>query len=251
MVKICMLCLAEKELVKKSHIFSEFLYTDFYDEKHKMLSFAPQSLNEKNARINRVSSGEYEQNLLCSDCEIILSKYESYARKVLLGGNLSNQGKLIYNYFKSKEGIEFTKISNINYSNFKLFILSLVWRASISNRPLFREVKLPNLKENLRRMLFESDPGEENDFPFICWHFINDESVPNDALIMGQPSIQVIENISICKLLIRKFWIFCAIDLNLNHKFFSEFTIKKSNDWILFSVPKGKGAEYIKNHFKF
>lgn len=251
MVKgICKLCLVEKELVKESHIFSEFLYTNFYDEKHKMLSFAPQSLDEENSRINRIPKGEYEGGLLCSNCETIISKYESYVRKFFLGGNFAKNKKPVYKHFKNIKGQEFTQISNVDYTNFKLFILSLIWRASISSRPLFKEISLPNYNDKLREMLYECNPGEEDDFPLMCWHFIKDESIPSDALMIGQPSLQVTDNITLCKLLIRKFWIFCAIDLKVNHQFFSEFTIKKTNEWVLFSVPKGHGAQFIKNHFR-
>lgn len=245
---ICRLCLVEKELINKSHIFSEFLYADFYDEKHKMEFFAPQDFLEGNSRIKRVSSGEYENGLLCQDCENLLGNYETYARKIFLGGDFPVHETILYESVTYK-GQEFTMISNINYSNFKLFVLSLIWRASISKRPMFKEINLLASNEKLRIMLHEGDPGEESDFPIMCWHFLKDQSVPTDVLVMGQPSVLIVDGIFMCKLLIRKFWIYCAICKELNHQIFNEFTIKKSNQWILASVPKGMGAQYIKNHF--
>lgn len=249
MVAACKLCLFQKDLIKKSHIFSEFLYTDFYDENHKMLSFAPKNLNEKNSRIKRISKGEYECGILCSDCEIIISKYESYARKILLGGSFQINEKPIYKHFKNLKDQEITQISNVDYSNFKLFILSLIWRASISSRPLFKEINLTNYNEILREMLFERNPGEECDFPLMCFHYIKDDSIPKDVLIIGQPTLQIVDDITICKLLLRKYWIFCALGLKVNNMFFSEFTIKKTNQLVLFSVPNGKGSQFLKNHF--
>lgn len=245
---ICNLCLVEKELINKSHIFSEFLYKDFYDDKHKMESFAPKDFLEGNSIEKRVSSGEYEGGILCMDCENTLSKYETYARKIFFGGNFPTNELPLYEYFKRGDQ-EFTKISNINYSNLKLFVLSLIWRASISKRPMFKEINLQVWNEKLRIMLHDGNPGEEGDFPIMCWHFLKDYSVPADALIIGQPSIQTVDGILMCKLLIRKFWIFCAITEGLDHLIFNEFTIKKSNQWILASVPKGMGAQFIMNHF--
>jgi len=76
--------------------------------------------------------------------------------------------------------LELAKISGVEYKRFKLFLLSLLWRASISTRPFFELVKLELLQEEkLRKMLYEGDPGEQNEYPcVIC-------IVPKSRILWG------------------------------------------------------------------
>src|SRR5690606_29481435 len=51
---------------------------------------------------------------------------------------------------------------------YKIAYLSIIWRASISKREMFSVCKFSNShKENLRRMIYEYDPMDENDYPFL------------------------------------------------------------------------------------
>ena len=59
-----------------------------------------------------------------------ISKYEDYIAKYLKGGielNFEDDGSVI-------------KVGGIDYKIFKLFQLSILWRASISTRELFQYV---------------------------------------------------------------------------------------------------------------
>ncbi|MFZ1321135.1 MAG: hypothetical protein WAT71_06220 [Ignavibacteria bacterium] len=247
-MEICKLCLSKNILVKKSHIFPEFLYKGMYDEKHTMFEFNPKYLLKENSKQKKVQSGIHEGSLLCFNCENLLSKYEHYANKVLFGGKRSDPEIPKFNNIKVNDS-EFTHVTNIDYTKFKLFILSLVWRTSISSKPLFQEIDLGKYDEILRTMIVTNNPGNENDFPFLWMHFLKDNSFPQDALIIGQPSFEKFDDLTICKFLIRKFWIVCAIGVNINNIFFHEFTIKKSNELKLFSIPEGSATQFIMNHF--
>jgi len=165
---ICKLCKSEKPL-KKSHIIPEFIYSSLYDEKHRFYEISL----EENKRNNFLQKGIREP-LLCGDCEQLFSKYERYTSLLLKGGfplKVRNEGRFVY--FK---GIEYTK--------FKLFSLSILWRASASSLEVFSEVKLGPHEEILRRMLLAGDPGEEHLYPFILLPIIHD-SAGLDALIVS------------------------------------------------------------------
>jgi hypothetical protein len=57
-------------------------------------------------------------------------------------------------------------IRGLDYSHFKLFGMSLLWRAGRSRRPDFAAVNLGVHEERIRRMLDAEDPGRAADYPF-------------------------------------------------------------------------------------
>jgi len=65
----------------------------------------------------------------------------------------------------------------IDYKLFKLFQLSLLWRAGVSDRPIFKEVALGRHQEILRRMLLDDDPGESHKYGCIMLAAITMESL--------------------------------------------------------------------------
>ncbi len=159
----CRLCLREKPLAD-SHIIPEFLYKPLYDEAHRMHFFR----GNEPAKDRLIQKGIREP-LLCNgkdSCEQHISRWERYAAQVF-------NPKLIegkpYNDVLVKEGID--------YSSFKLFQMSILWRASVSGIIGFREVRLGPHQERLRSMLLNDDPGEEHEFgcmmmirsPFLQW----------------------------------------------------------------------------------
>ena len=50
-------------------------------------------------------------------------------------------------------GLESMLISNVDYTRFKLFLLSILWRGSITSNPLFVNVKLEKTKEEEIRLM--------------------------------------------------------------------------------------------------
>jgi hypothetical protein len=59
-------------------------------------------------------------------------------------------------------------IPKLDYATFKLFHLSLIWRAGITAHQAFVNVRLGAQEGKLRKRLLESDPGIPSDYPFNC-----------------------------------------------------------------------------------
>lgn len=99
----CKLCGLNKEL-KESHIIPKFI-TDWI-KKTSTTGFLRQAVNSN----KRIQDGVKEY-MLCSDCEIIFSKYEDYFSK-----------KWFYPYTENK-------LKELDYNiNLKKFIISVSWR---------------------------------------------------------------------------------------------------------------------------
>lgn len=151
---ICRLCQRERKLCK-SHILPEFLYEPLYDKRfhrYHVLSADPKERNYTRP------TGLYEK-LLCEECDrSIIGPWETYAALLLNGGT----------EFEWTRGPHGPIVHKIDYSKFKLFQMSLLWRCHISTRPEFSEVYLgPKHGERLRQMIRAANPGQAKDYGCI------------------------------------------------------------------------------------
>lgn len=156
---VCKLCSEHKPLCKESHIIPMFLYKFLTAENNKIVY-----IDTKKSKFK--FNGEYEGGILCQNCDNVVI------------GNLDNYfAKFIHGEFPQVVAPRFERMDNrdvvvregdpyYDYSKYKLFLLSLLWRASISSRPLFNQIKLPaDIEEDLRSRLLNNDPGEPDVYP--------------------------------------------------------------------------------------
>lgn len=106
--------------------------------------------------LQRKEHKEAKQLLLCAACEQKLGRWESVTAEFL--------DRAPPPAFCSDP---FRQHSDFDYSGFKLFLLSYLWRASVSSLPLFRDFDLGQHEEPIRQRLLASDAGEETDYGFI------------------------------------------------------------------------------------
>lgn len=101
-----------------------------------------------------VQSGAYEESILCADCDNnILSKLERYANNTFYSQPYrTNTGNL--EQITNVHGINAIRCKNIDYSTFKLFLQSLIWRASISTHDFFNNLNSQLSKRNNYDFIF-------------------------------------------------------------------------------------------------
>jgi hypothetical protein len=172
--QICALCREERKLCK-SHIIPEFLYTQLYDDKHRVAV-----LGKDFDRMKYEQKG-LREHLLCISCESYLSKYEKYASRLLKG----EEGK------RRRQSARLYSIEDVDYQLFRLFGLSLLWRASIASGEFFQKVRLGPHQESIRQMILSGDPGRLDTYGFFLGRVLSSELQP-DALMM-QPTISRFE----------------------------------------------------------
>jgi len=145
---ICALCRQDSEL-QDSHIIPEFVYKQIYDNKHR---FHVLSTSDRLTR--PFEQKGIREELLCEHCEQKFSVYERYARGVLLGGT----------EIAVRDRGEYLELRELSYKRFKLFQLSILWRAGVAKYPLFSRVKLGPHEQTLRQMLNEDNPGRPDQY---------------------------------------------------------------------------------------
>ena len=245
---ICKLCLQEKELIKKSHIITDFLYNGLYDEKHKINKLIPSEFVKGNIRVSRPSTGEYEGNLLCVNCDNhIIGQYESYSRIAFLGGKLPAYECPTFSVCKNSEGLDFTYCEHISYKKFKLFLLSILWRADISQRDFFRSVNLGEDSNIIRDMIYNGNPGIVEDYPILLHTYINDKQVPSD--IIGVPTRIENDQRIMYVFVISGFVILYHLSKQNIPERFIKYTIQPSNEAFIFHLPIEEGQEFLLKYF--
>lgn len=135
-----------------------------YDDQHRFWL-----VSSDDEEINKQRKGLREY-LLCSNCETKFSKLESYARNVIFGGE-----KLMVE--DNPAAPSHPKFHGIDYGKFKLFLLSLLWRMSITNIPFFDQVNLGEEHEvKLRMMLLNENPGKFHEYGCIISAMLHQET---------------------------------------------------------------------------
>lgn len=182
---ICNLCGEENDLLSKSHIIPDCMYQELYDEKHKIHKFEPVSYFKGESYMQKPSSGEYEGGLLCAKCDNErIGRLESYACHFLYStGELPEDIKpAVKNFRDEPTGVGFSTIGNTKYDLFKLFILSILWRAGISKREGFGQIVLEDDEPIIREMLLTNNPKSEDVYPIVFFGWIQGDSLATDMI---------------------------------------------------------------------
>ena len=217
-MKFCRLCQSLKDLCR-SHIVPEFLYKDLYNDERKLMGIT----GVGNKGWKPLQKGLREK-LLCNDCEqFINNNYEIPFRKQWYESNV----------IPNKMDGPHAQI--YDYQSFKLFHLSIIYRASVSSLPTFNQVSLGKHENVIRGMLINQDPGEENLYPIVGYSVLNNQKEVERRLIT-RPQITKIDGHRVYSSIYGgvMWWVVIS-----SHKCsaFSEIQLKQSGEITFIPVP--------------
>lgn len=196
----------------------------------------------KNTKISQVPDAFYDKHLLCTECDNnVIGKLESYAKKMIFGGILSD--KLKPNKSTISDGV--IKISNIDYTKFKLFLLSILWRSHISKRKEFEEVDLGSYAEAFRTMILKNIPGDESKFE-TCIFYVLSKKTPTE--VVSPPTKHRYNGNTFYHFLINKMHILYNISDYNKLSVFQSSSVKKDNTLVIYGL---KGDKAVEIHKKF
>jgi hypothetical protein len=101
-------------------------------------------LNAEGSRRSRHQLGIFDSNILCADCDRALGVYDEYALQICKN----------FNGPKLKTQESLFALPDTRGEIFAKFVLSVLWRASISKRPEYSAVALGKYEEIACRILF-------------------------------------------------------------------------------------------------
>lgn len=245
---ICKLCLQDKQLIKASHIIPDFMYQDLYDDKHKLILFNPHEIIKGKGYIKKPSTGEYEGGLLCKTCdnELLGGIYENYVSKVMYADEISEDVRVQITRCKNEHGVEYSNFTNLDYTKYKLFLLSILWRAHISSRPSFNQINLGPHADIIRKMIYENNPGKPEEYVIFIMTFLNDPNASADVIIPPQ-SRRMSEGHKVYVFVIGGFIYGFYINSKTHKlpKHVALASIKLNNEMNVFHLPKGTSWEFM------
>lgn len=158
----CRLCLKDKEL-KRLHILPEFMYENVYDPTPKrFFSMTINSADIQNSK-QKVEQKGIREYLLCGDCEVLLSKYEKYVAETIYGKNKRNKTYIVKQSQSPDEQFFEYHYAGFEYKEFRIFLLSILWRLCISET--FQTPKIKDTEiEMLRTAILKENTLEYDDF---------------------------------------------------------------------------------------
>jgi hypothetical protein len=160
---LCRFCERQKKLID-AHVIPQCLYALRKDRTKPMFTLS----KDPGVHPRRSQTGEYDQSILCADCDNKLGLWDEYACDLLVE-------KIPRQAVKTgPNGQQCYSLLSYDYDKFKLFFLSVLWRMSISTRPLFRNVKLGAFETQLRQRLSEKDPGVPEDFAVFIYRYVDE-----------------------------------------------------------------------------
>ena len=169
----CKLCGLEKKLVK-AHIIPEAFFRPLRSEKKAPLLIRPGDY------VKRAPIGVYDKTILCEDCEATFGVWDNYGQSLLIQ-NFKNaqpfiEGDIVYGYI----------YDSYDYDKLKLFFISVLWRASVSNLEFFNTVSLNVFEDYAKDLILNKNPGSADDFSVMLARF--DELDGQRIILNPQPT---------------------------------------------------------------
>jgi hypothetical protein len=151
------------------------------------------------------------------------------------------------NYKNPNDGTEYSICKNINYIKLKLFLLSILWRSSITDRPYFENVSIGyKYEERLREIIYNSEHIPFEEYPVIITSFLRTDNKLDN--LIGQPKrIRTKSGLKGYMFLINSFQFIIYVN-SKNHKVSKEIEeiCLKEDELITLHLSKGKELEFIK-----
>lgn len=162
----CALCKRDTDL-RDSHIISSFNYKPLRQGEKPNFYELPTDSSESRAI---VQDGPKEK-LLCPECEQLRSKWERYFSLLWYDGRL----------FADTYPVT---ILNVEYPKLKLYQMSTLYLAAVSQHDFFQQVRMTEEREEqLRKMLLSSSPGPSAEFGCAMYAIAHDEITDERSIV--------------------------------------------------------------------
>ena len=157
----CRLCGKDREL-RNSHIIPEFLYEDLYNDKNQMVG-----VNGIGTQGRRLIQKGIRECLLCEDCEQHINEYceKPFRSQWFETSPLPDRW--------TRTDVHWGRF---DYSSFKLFHLSVLFRASVSSLGTYRAVALGPHEGSIRTLLLSREPGAHWQYPIFGYVVVHDKT---------------------------------------------------------------------------
>jgi hypothetical protein len=216
---LCKLCLQEKKLIK-AHIIPEGFVRPLWSGK-----LAPElHTNSPGKYPKRIPIGVYDPSILCSECDQKMAPWDDYAQELFLH-QFSDAQVLQLN--QQQVG---WRIESFDYRRLKLFFVSVLWRASVSQHEFYKRISVGPFEGRLRTMILDRDPGGSQDFAVILARFGD-----SDIAAMLDPHPEKFESVSFIRFYLTGILAYIKVDQRPTPSVFADCRVQESGPLIVLS----------------
>jgi hypothetical protein len=221
------------------------MYHGLFDDKHRIINTTSDTFTFK----GYYQSGIHERNILCKSCDNeILGSLEKYASIILFGSKEICKENVEITKLVGQDGLKVLHIESINYIKFKLFLLSILWRASISKHPFFKEIKLKEHEETLRFLIYNSSFIPENEYRVSLILFKDNLKEDIDKFI-SQPK-QLEKGTSMIHLFyLNKLFVFFEVGKRSGFELFEKGNLKINNSIDIPEIDNNMFRKFLKKFY--
>jgi hypothetical protein len=221
----CRYCGHNKKLIK-AHVIPEGFFRSMREGERAPL------LLKQNDYARRSPIGVYDSNILCEDCESIFGPCDEYAQG-LLAADLKD-------FEPITDGVQILgwRVLAYRYDLLKLFFMSLLWRASVSEMPFYSRIKLGPFEALAKQHIGKSDPGEPEDFAVVLAKFID---APGAA--MFDPHPDRLEGIKYVRFYLGNYVAYIKTDSRPSSQTFSDSVMKPAMPLTIYGRTLKNSAE--------
>jgi hypothetical protein len=156
---VCKLCDQVRMLVK-AHVISRRFFKDIKGDAPHAVFFDGSPEAKRTATYLR--AGPYDEEILCEDCEPKFSELDRYGWEIFGSPRLDNP-------IPEFDGRAY-RIS-CDTEKIRRFILSVLWRASVSKSRFYSHVRLGPYEKKIKDRIFDPTPLQAHEFPTVILHF--------------------------------------------------------------------------------
>jgi hypothetical protein len=207
---VCRYCGEDKPLGKSHIIPKSFWPIDKDDPRPSRLLCSSEDIRPQRSR-----RGVYDETILCHECEVKFGKWDTYGAKLLL--SKENEFRPIV-YFSEIIGYSFEPY---DYEKLKRFILSVLWRASVSTHDFYRLIKLGPREDKALSLFNSQTPIPPEAFPVFLTMFDDPLSKCIQTPIQAK-----VDGINFSIFYMGKFAVYIQTDSRMIHKTYSDFILR-------------------------
>lgn len=175
--------------------------------------------------------GEYDTDILCEPCEQTFSVVDDYGYEFF---HQNGSRQIIHEGTEAEAYV----YRDVDYRLLKLFLLSVLWRASVSKRNFYAGVSLGPYEERALKLIKEASAGESHEFPMLFEKF----EYAEDLIPILCPTRKSFKGINGYQLLLNGFAIWIKVDSRPVPKGLREAIFREGNP-LLVLPRKYKGSQ--------
>ena len=239
----CKGCGEEKKLIK-AHIIPKSFYMNLRADGNHLNVIH----NLKPGRKMTSNIGDYDQSILCKECDSIFQKSDQYAKELLIDRfssfkELKNRGTLV--------GWD---IGKMDFHLLKHFFLSLLWRASITTRPFFKRVNLGKHEDKVKKIIW-GECTDSNIYTIVLSKFISKDDTTIEKTILD-PDFHKINGLNYYRFYLGGYTAWIKVDKRRSQGKFAEFELSNSQTIVVarhFDRSKEKSilSQSMLQHMKY